>query len=92
MPSYGNDEGMTNTHTTKAQAMMEFEAQSELRSSLFANLVRTTGAGLTKTDAQATYGLRFGHSTYQRKDKEISFPTQSHAKIRSELMGIIEAS
>jgi len=48
MPSYGNDEGMTNTHTTKAQAMMEFEAQSELRSSLFVSLVWTAGEGESK--------------------------------------------
>jgi hypothetical protein len=32
--------------------------------------------GLTKTDAQETYKLRFQHSRYRWKAKEISFPTQ----------------
>jgi hypothetical protein len=67
---------MTNTHMTKAQAKIEFKAQSTLKSDLFASPVRTAGAGITKTDAQATYGLRFGHSIYRWKAKEISFPTQ----------------
>ena len=71
-----NDEDMTNTHMTKAQAKIEFKAQSTLKSDLFASPVRTAGAGLTKTDAQATYGLRFGRSIYRWKAKEISFPTQ----------------
>ena len=70
------DEDMTNTHMTKAQATIEFKAQSTLKSDLFASPVRTAGAGLTKTDVQATYGLRFGHSIYRWKAKEISFPTQ----------------
>jgi hypothetical protein len=38
----------------KAQSMIEFQAQGELKLSLSADLVRTTGVGLTKTDAQAT--------------------------------------
>jgi hypothetical protein len=71
-----SDEDMTNTHMTKAQAKIEFKAQSTLKSDLFASPVRTAGAGITKTDAQATYGLRFGHSIYRWKAKEISFPTQ----------------
>jgi hypothetical protein len=37
---------------------------------------RTTGVGLTKTDALATYGLRFRRSRHRWKAKEISFPTQ----------------
>ena len=69
------DEDMTNTHMTKAQAKIEFKAQSTLKSDLFASPVRTAGAGLTKTDAQATYGLHFGRSIYRWKAKEISFPT-----------------
>ena len=70
------DEDMTNMHMTKAQAKIEFKTQSTLKSDLFASPVRTAGAGLTKTDAQATYGLRFGRSIYRWKAKEISFPTQ----------------
>ena len=71
-----HDEDMTNTHMTKAQAKIEFKAHSTLKSDLFASPVRTAGAGLTKMDAQATYGLRFGRSIYCWKAKEISFPTQ----------------
>ena len=71
-----NDEDMTNTHTTKAQVKMEFKAQSTFKSNLFASPVRTARAGLTKTDAQTAYGLRFGRSIYRWKAKEISFPTQ----------------
>ena len=44
-----SDEDMTNTHTTKAQAKIEFKAQSTLKSYLFASPVRTAGAGLMKT-------------------------------------------
>ena len=55
---------------------MEFEAQSELKPNLFTSPVRTAGAGLTKTDAQTTYGLRFMRSTYRWKAKEIRFTTQ----------------
>jgi hypothetical protein len=54
----------------------ESQAQEELKSSLFANLVRTTGVGLPKTYAQATYGLRCLHSRYRWKAKEIRFLTQ----------------
>ena len=61
---------------TKAQAKIEFKTQSTLKSDLFASPVRTAGAGLTKTDAQATYRLRFGRSIYHWKAKEIIFPTQ----------------
>ena len=61
------DEDMTNTHMTKAQAKIDFKAQSTLKSDLFASPVRTAGAGLTKTDAQAIYGLRFGRSIYRWK-------------------------
>ena len=70
------DEDITNMHTTKAQAKIEFKAQSTLKSDLFPSPVRTAGAGLTKTNTQATYRLRFGCSTYQRKAKEIIFPIQ----------------
>ena len=67
---------MRGMHMTKAQEKMEFKAQSEIESNLFTSSVRTAGQGLTKTDAQAIYGLRFGRSTYRWKDKEITFPTQ----------------
>jgi hypothetical protein len=43
----------------KVQSMIESQAQGESKLSLFADLVRTIGVGLTKTNAQATYGLRF---------------------------------
>ena len=65
------DEDMTNTHMTKAQAKIEFKAQSTLKSDLFTSPVQTAGAGLTKTDAQTTYGLHFGRSIYRWKAKEI---------------------
>jgi hypothetical protein len=35
----------------KAQSIIDFQAQEKLKSSLFANLVRTAGVGLKKTDA-----------------------------------------
>ena len=70
-----NDENIASMHMTKAQEKMEFEAQSKIESNLFTSSVRTAGQGLTKTDAQAAYGLRFGRSTWRRKAKEISFPT-----------------
>jgi hypothetical protein len=41
----------------KAQSIIESQAQGELKSSLFANSVRTARVGLTKTDAQATYSI-----------------------------------
>jgi hypothetical protein len=56
--------------------MVESQAQGGLRSNLFASPVRTTGVGLTKTNAQATYKLCFGHSRYHWKTKEISFAIQ----------------
>ena len=65
-------------HMIKAQAKLVFKAQSTLKSDLFASPVRTEGAGLTKTDAQATYGLRFGRSIYLWKAKEISFPNPTN--------------
>ena len=71
-----NDEDMPAKDMTKAQQKMEPQAQYTLKSDLFASTVRTVGADLTKTDAQATYGLRFERSTYGRKAKKISFSTQ----------------
>ena len=59
----------------KAQAKKESQTQSELKPNLFASPVRVAGVGLTKTDAQATYGLCYGRSTYRQKSKEITFPT-----------------
>jgi hypothetical protein len=61
---------------------MESQAQGELKSSLFANQVRTVGVVLTKTNIQTTYELCFVRSRYRWKDKEINFPTQlvSHQK------------
>ena len=70
------DENMPGMHMTKAQEKMEFQAQYMSGSNLFMSSVRTAGPVLTKTDAQATYGLRFGRSTYHWKAKEINFPTQ----------------
>jgi hypothetical protein len=60
----------------KAHSIIGSQAQGELKSSSFTNLVQTTGVGLAKTDAPATYGLCFRHSRYRSKSKEISFPTQ----------------
>jgi hypothetical protein len=60
-------------YMVKAQSIIESQAQGELKSSLFANSVRTAGVGLAKTDAQATYRLRFQRSRYHCKAKEISF-------------------
>jgi hypothetical protein len=60
----------------KAQSIIESQAQGELKSSLFANPVRTAGVGVAKTDAQATYGLHFRRSRYRWKAKAISFLTQ----------------
>ncbi|WVZ63500.1 hypothetical protein U9M48_013127 [Paspalum notatum var. saurae] len=48
VPKDMDDEDMTNTHTTKAQAKMEFKAQSTFKSNLFASPVRTAGVDLTK--------------------------------------------
>jgi hypothetical protein len=60
----------------KAQSIIEYQAQGEFKSSLFANPAWTTWVGLTKTDAQTTYKLFFWRSRYHWKAKEISFPTQ----------------
>jgi hypothetical protein len=46
-------------YMVKAQSIIESQAQGELKSSLFTNLVRTAGVGLTKMDARATYVLCF---------------------------------
>ncbi|WVZ53609.1 hypothetical protein U9M48_004523 [Paspalum notatum var. saurae] len=46
--------------TTKAQVKIDFQTQSELKSNLFSSPFRTAGVGLSKTDAQYTYGFRFG--------------------------------
>jgi hypothetical protein len=46
-------------YIVKAQSIIESQAQGELKSSLFANPVRTAGLGLTKMDVQATYELCF---------------------------------
>jgi hypothetical protein len=54
-----NNEYMDVRYMVKAQSIIESQAQGELKSSLFVNPVRTVGVGLTKTDAQATYGLHF---------------------------------
>jgi hypothetical protein len=54
-----NDEYMDVNYMFKAQSIIEFQAQGELKSSLFMNLVRTAGVGLMKTDAQTTYRLHF---------------------------------
>jgi hypothetical protein len=59
----------------KAQSIIEFQVQGELKSSLFANLVWTGGVGLAKTNAPTTYRLHFRRSRYSWKDKKISFPT-----------------
>jgi hypothetical protein len=70
-------------YMVKAQSIIESQAQGELKSSLFANLVRTIRVGLAKTDAHTTYGLHFRRSRYRWKAKEISFPTHlvSHQNI-----------
>jgi hypothetical protein len=56
-----NQEGESNeyidvNYMVKAQSIIESQSQGELKSSLFVN---PAGVDLTKTDAQATYGLRF---------------------------------
>jgi hypothetical protein len=67
------DEYMDVSYMVKSQSIIESQAQGELKSSLFVNPVRTAGVGLTKTDTQATYELRFQCSRYHWKYKEISF-------------------
>jgi hypothetical protein len=54
-----NDEYMDVNYMVKAQSIIESQSQWDLKSNLFVNPVRTTGLGLTKTDAQATYRLCF---------------------------------
>jgi hypothetical protein len=63
-------------YMVKAQSIIESQAQGELKSSLFANLIRIAGVGLVKTDAEATYELCFRRSRYHWKAKEIRFPAQ----------------
>ena len=76
-----NQEGENNKYMDvnlmiKDQSIVEFQAQGELKFSVFVNPVPTAGVGLAKTDAQATYGLRFRRSRYRWKAKAISFLTQ----------------
>ena len=47
-----NDEYMDINYMVKAQSIIESQAQGELKSSLFANPVRTAGVVLTKTNAR----------------------------------------
>jgi hypothetical protein len=59
-----NQEGENNKYMDvnlmiKDQSIVEFQAQGELKFSLFVNPVPTAGVGLAKTDAQATYRLCF---------------------------------
>jgi hypothetical protein len=53
------DKYMDINYMVKAQSIIESQAQEELKSSLFANMVWTAGVGLMKTDTHATYGLCF---------------------------------
>jgi hypothetical protein len=71
-----NDEYMDVNYMVNAQSMIESQAKVELKSNLFASLVRAAGVGLIKMDVQATYKLHFGRSRYRWKAKEIHFPTQ----------------
>jgi hypothetical protein len=66
---------MDTNYMVKAQSIIDSQAQEKFKSRLFANLVRTTGVGLTKMDAQAKYGLCFRRFRYCWKAKKISFPT-----------------
>jgi hypothetical protein len=54
-----NDEYMDVNYMVKAQSMIESQAQGESKLSLFVDLIQTARVGLTKTDAQTIYGLRF---------------------------------
>jgi hypothetical protein len=63
-------------YVVKVQQIIESQAQGELKSSLFANQVRTVGVVPMKTDAHATYRLYFGRSRYHWKAKEIIFPNK----------------
>jgi hypothetical protein len=47
------------------------QSNSELPSS---SPTRSSGPHRIQIDVQIAYGLRFGRSTYARKDKEITFP------------------
>jgi hypothetical protein len=47
------------------------QSNSELPSS---SPIRSPGPPCIQIDIQIAYDLRFGHSTYARKDKEITFP------------------
>jgi hypothetical protein len=69
-----NDEYMDVNYMVKAKSIIDSQAQEKLNSSLF-DLVRTARVGLTKMDAQVTYGLRFRCFRYCWKAKKISFPT-----------------
>jgi hypothetical protein len=60
-----NDEYMDVNNMAKTQSIINSQAQEKLKFSLFVNPVRTTGVGLTKTDARATYGLRFRRFRYR---------------------------
>jgi hypothetical protein len=72
-------------YMVKVQSIIDSQAQEKFKSSLFANPVRTTGVGLMKTDAQATYGLHFQCFRYCWKSKKISFPT--HLVPRQNMLG-----
>ena len=45
-----NDDYMDINYMVKVQSIIESQAQGESKSSLFADLVWTTGVGITKTD------------------------------------------
>jgi hypothetical protein len=45
------DEYIDANYMVKAQSIIESQAQGELKSSLFANLIRTAAVGLAKSDA-----------------------------------------
>jgi hypothetical protein len=60
-----NGEYMDVNYMVKAQSMIEPQAQGESKLCLFANLVRTTGVGLTKMNVHATYRLYFRRSRYR---------------------------
>jgi hypothetical protein len=70
-----NDEYMKINYMVKAQSIIDCQAQENLKCSLFVNLVRTIGVGLTKMNAHATYGLFFRCFRYRWKAKKIRFPT-----------------
>lgn len=80
-----NDEYMDVNNMAKTQSIINSQAQEKLKFSLFANPVRTTGVGLTKTDARATYGLCFRRFRYRWKAKKIIFLT--HLVPRQNMLG-----